>query len=46
VGYFGVPHIYLAMNPNPAHSPLFQVFVGDEKVDLSTRFPNLVSSSE
>ncbi|KIJ25886.1 hypothetical protein M422DRAFT_192912, partial [Sphaerobolus stellatus SS14] len=43
---FGLPHIYLTMNPNPVHSPLFQVMFGDKKVDLTSRFPFLVEGAE
>lgn len=46
MGYFGIGHIYLTLNPNPVHSPIFQVFFGDREVDLSSRFPQLVSPSE
>jgi hypothetical protein len=46
MGFFGVPHIYLTMNPNPGHSPIFQVMFGDEAVDLSTRFPELAPTGE
>jgi Helitron helicase-like domain at N-terminus len=44
IGYFGLPHIYITMNPSPTHSPLFQVFCGDQEVDLSSRFPILPTS--
>ncbi|KAF8573854.1 hypothetical protein K439DRAFT_1649908 [Ramaria rubella] len=46
IGYFGLPHIYLTMNPNLVHSPIFQVMFGDTEVDLSSRFLQLVTSSE
>ncbi|KDQ06453.1 hypothetical protein BOTBODRAFT_121489 [Botryobasidium botryosum FD-172 SS1] len=45
-GYFGIGHIFLTMNPSAAHSPIFQVMVGDEEVDLQSRFPTLVSAAE
>ena len=45
-GFFGLPHIYLTLNPNAAHSPIFQLMFGDETVDLSKRFPILVSARE
>ena len=43
---FGLPHIYFTMNPSDTHNPVFQVMVGDEAVDLTTRFPFLVPSHE
>ncbi|KAI0064804.1 hypothetical protein BV25DRAFT_1769928, partial [Artomyces pyxidatus] len=46
MGYIGMPQIYLTLNPNPHHSPIFQVMVGDEKVDLSQQFPELAPSPE
>jgi hypothetical protein len=45
-GFFGLPHLYITLNPNAAHSPIFQVMFGDETVDLSKRFPVLVSARE
>lgn len=46
MGYKGLPHIYLTMNPSPAHSPVFQVMYGDETVNLFDQFPQLVPSRE
>ncbi|KAG8971978.1 hypothetical protein FRC05_010513 [Tulasnella sp. 425] len=46
MGLFGLPPIFFTMNTNAAHSPLFQVFFGDKYVDLSERYPVLVSASE
>src|SRR6202034_736552 len=43
---FGLPHIYFTFNPSATHSPIFQVMVGDWSVDLTARFPFLVSSKE
>jgi len=43
---FGLPHIYFTMNPSVTHNPVFQVMVGDEAVDLTSRFPFLVPSHE
>ena len=43
-GYFGMPHLFLTMNPNASHSPLFQVIYGDELVDITKQFPDLTSS--
>ena len=45
-GFFGILHVYLTLNPNAAHSPIFQVIFGDETVDLTKRFPILVSARE
>ncbi|KAG1904466.1 uncharacterized protein F5891DRAFT_945574, partial [Suillus fuscotomentosus] len=44
--YFGLPHLFFTFNPSPAHSPIFQVMYGDSTVDLSQRFPQLVSGCE
>ena len=46
MGYFGLPHLYITMNPNAKHSPIFQVMWGDDAVDLAARFPDLVDSVE
>lgn len=46
MGYFGMPVLFFTCNPNAVHSPLFQVIYGDKSVDLSTRFPTLVSYNE
>jgi hypothetical protein len=45
-GFFGLPHLYLTLNPNAAHSPIFQLIFGDETIDLSKQFPILVSARE
>ena len=45
-GFFGLPHIYITLNPNAAHSPVFQAMFGDEIVDLTKQFPILVSARE
>lgn len=45
-GYFGLPHLFFTFNPSVAHSPIFQVMYGDNNVDLSSRFPHLVSARE
>ena len=44
--YFGLPHVYITLNPNAAHSPIFQAMFGDETVGLTKRFPVLVSAWE
>jgi hypothetical protein len=46
MGYFGLPHLYLTINPNAKHSPIFQAMWGDEAVDLATRFPDIVDALE
>ena len=45
-GFFGLPHLYITLNPNAAHSPIFQLMFGDEMVDLLKQFPVLVSARE
>lgn len=40
-GYFGLPHIFLTLNPSLAHSPIFQVMCGNKSIDLSAQFPIL-----
>lgn len=45
-GYFGLPHLFFTFNPSAAHSPILQVMCGDQTVDLSNRFPRLVSARE
>ena len=46
MAYFGLPTLYFTANPNPLHSPIFQLMCGDKSVDLSKRFPVLVPSHE
>ncbi|KAF8290396.1 hypothetical protein DL93DRAFT_2069047, partial [Clavulina sp. PMI_390] len=46
MGYFGLPVIYLTLNPSATHSPIYQVMWGDDAVDLTKRFPDLASSSD
>ena len=46
MNHFGAPHIYLTLNPNTKHSPLFHAMYGDEAVNLAMRFPEMVSSTE
>ncbi|KZT35095.1 hypothetical protein SISSUDRAFT_956001, partial [Sistotremastrum suecicum HHB10207 ss-3] len=46
MGYYGLPHVYLTMNPNASDSPIFQVMVGDDMIDLSDRWPELKPGSE
>jgi len=36
MGFFGLPAIYLTLNPNATHSPIFQSMWGDDDiVDLT-----------
>ena len=46
MGYFGLPHLFITMNPNATHDPVFQVMSGDQMVDLTQRFPELADSVE
>ena len=46
MGYFGLPHLYITLNPNASHSPIFQVIWGDSTVDLDVRFPDLVDAAK
>jgi hypothetical protein len=46
MGYFSMPHLYVTMNPNAKHSPIFQAMWGDNAVDLAVRFPDLADSVE
>jgi len=41
-----MPHVYFTANPNPAHSPIFQVIYGDTTVDLTKHYPFLVPAKE
>ena len=45
-GLFGMPILFLSANPNPSQSPMFQVFFGDQTINLDDRFPVLVSCTE
>ncbi|EJD49282.1 hypothetical protein AURDEDRAFT_33463, partial [Auricularia subglabra TFB-10046 SS5] len=42
--HFGVPHVFLTLNPGPVHSPLFHLMFGDTTVDLSSRYPRVLDS--
>ncbi|KAH0826494.1 hypothetical protein J3R83DRAFT_5498 [Lanmaoa asiatica] len=44
--YFGLPHLFFTFNPSVAHSPIFQVMYGDVSVNLSERFPCMVSARD
>ncbi|KAJ3720701.1 hypothetical protein C8R42DRAFT_551883, partial [Lentinula raphanica] len=41
-GYFGLPHLWFTYNPSAVHSPIFQVFYGDQSIDLSERYPAII----
>jgi hypothetical protein len=45
-GFFGLPRLYITLNPSATHSPIFQLMVGEETIDLTKRFPVLVSARE
>ena len=45
-GEFGLPHLFFTFNPSATHSPIFQVMVGDNAVDLTSQFPFVVSSKD
>jgi len=45
-GIFGLPQIYLTLNPSAAHSPIFQVMFGDETVNLYDHYLILVNAME
>lgn len=44
-GFFGLPIIYLTLNPSAAHSPIFQVMAGEKNIDLSSVLPREVDRS-
>ena len=37
-GLFGISILFLSANPNPTHSPMFQVILGDQTINLDDRF--------
>ncbi|KAJ4498890.1 hypothetical protein C8R41DRAFT_755663, partial [Lentinula lateritia] len=41
-GYFGLPHLFLTLNPSAVHSPVFQVIYGEDNINLAERFPYVV----
>ena len=45
MGYFGLPLFFFTANPEPNHSPLFQVIYGDTSVNLDEHYPKIVSST-
>ena len=42
LGLFGLPHIYIILNPCAAHIPIFQVIFGDEIVRAHSVMQNSV----
>ncbi|KAE8250215.1 hypothetical protein A4X13_0g4891 [Tilletia indica] len=44
IGKFGIFQLFLTLNPGPSHSPVFQIFFGDQSVTLDTRSPTLPTS--
>src|SRR6266478_4776413 len=46
MAYFGLPVVYLTLNPSATHSPIFQVMSGNAAVDLTKRYPDIPSSVE
>ena len=45
-GLFGMPILFLTVNPNPTQSPMFQLFFWDQTINSDNRFPVLVSCTE
>jgi hypothetical protein len=45
MGCFGLPFFFFTANPEPTHSPLFQVIYGDTSVNLDEHYPKIVSST-
>lgn len=41
MGFHGLPHLYLTLNPNATHSPIFQLMAGDNEIRLDQQFPQL-----
>ncbi|KZS86507.1 hypothetical protein SISNIDRAFT_420802, partial [Sistotremastrum niveocremeum HHB9708] len=44
--FFGLGHVFVTMNTNALHCPIFHVMYGDESVDLSARYPVMPDVSE
>ncbi|EJD34162.1 hypothetical protein AURDEDRAFT_76427, partial [Auricularia subglabra TFB-10046 SS5] len=44
--HYGVPQVYITLNPGPVHSPLFHLMAGDESIDLLKRYPRVARSVE
>ena len=45
-GEFGLPHLFFTFNPSVIHSPVFQLMVGDQSIDLTKCFPFVVPPKE
>ena len=45
MGYFGLPFLFFTGNPEPNHSPIFQVLYGDTSINLDEHYPHIVSST-
>jgi Helitron helicase-like domain at N-terminus len=43
---FGLPQLYFTFNPSVTHSPIFQVMVGEQAVDLTKPFPFIIPSKD
>ncbi|KAE8178994.1 hypothetical protein CF335_g9747, partial [Tilletia laevis] len=46
VGEFGIFQLFLTLNPSPIHSPVFQIFYGDQSTKLELRVPSVPKSNE
>ncbi|KAE8216207.1 hypothetical protein CF319_g8945, partial [Tilletia indica] len=46
IAEFGIFQLFLTLNPNPLHSPVFQIFYGDGSVKLDIPIPVLPSAHE
>jgi Helitron helicase-like domain at N-terminus len=45
-GEFRLPQLYFTFNPSITHSPIFQVMVGEQAIDLTKRFPFIILSKD
>ena len=45
-GEHGLPHLFFTFNPSVTHSPIFQLMVGDQSIDLTKCFPFVVPPKE
>ena len=43
---FSLPHLFFTFNPSATHSPIFQVMVGEEVIDLTSQFPYVIPTKE
>ncbi|KAK0215909.1 hypothetical protein EDD85DRAFT_782365 [Armillaria nabsnona] len=44
IRHFSISHLFFMANPNPLHSPLFQLMWGDKMVNLNARMLEMVES--